>query len=58
MFTIRDRATGAVLDKANTEREAYTKMSIREGEDVRADAFEPDSYLVKREAIPYAGIPM
>lgn len=58
MFTIRDRATGDVLDKANTEREAFAKVSIREGADVRADTFEPESYLVQREAIPYAGIPM
>lgn len=54
MFTIRDRATGDVLDEANTEREAFEKVSIREGEDVRADRFEPETYLVQREAIPYA----
>lgn len=54
MFTIRDRVTGDVLDEANTEREAFEKVSIREGEDVRADIFEPETYLVQREAIPYA----
>ena len=46
-FEVINKTTGAASVQVDSLRQAYFVMSLLEGEDVRADKFEPDSYFIK-----------
>ena len=53
MYLVIERKTGNVIARKNTETEAYREKSIIEGKDIMQGNFEPCSYIVKQEAMPY-----